>query len=408
PLTLVDEDFGKQQLDLMLRDRYIHPNGQIPAYEWNFGDVNPPVQAWAAWRLYREEQAREGRGDRAFLEGVFHKLLLNFTWWVNRKDALENNVFEGGFLGLDNIGVFDRSAPLPGGGTLEQADGTAWMALYALNLFEIALELAAEDRGYQEIAGKFYEHFLYIAAAMDRMGENQDELWDEEDGFYYDLLRFPDGRAQRIELRSLVGLLPLAASALIRPDRIERLPELHRRIARLNRHHPELTRNMTNLDQPGPTGLRLLSVVNEAKLRRILARLFDEEEFLSPYGIRSLSRAHRDRPFVLTMDRHLYRVAYEPAESQSWLFGGNSNWRGPVWFPINVLLLDALQRLHGYYGPWFRVECPTGSGRRLNLEEAGREIAGRLARIFRREEGRRAVFGGTRKFQDCLLYTSDA
>lgn len=398
-LQLVDPEFAKEQIAALLRPWYLHPNGQVPAYEWNFSDVNPPVQAWAAWRLYQEE-AHRGRPDRAFLEGIFRKLLLNFTWWVNRKDTHENNVFEGGFLGLDNIGVFDRSAPLPGGGMLEQADGTAWMALYALNLFEIAIELAAEDPGYQEIAGKFYEHFVYIAAAMDRMGEHRDELWDEKDGFYYDLLRFPDGRAERIALRSLVGLLPLVASALIRPEQIERLPDLHRRIARLGRHHPELTRNVTNLDRPGPTGRRLLSVLNETKLRRILARLFDEREFLSPYGIRSLSRAHLEHPLLLTLDRNHYRVAYEPAESQSWMFGGNSNWRGPVWFPINALLVDALQRLHGYYGPRFRVELPTGSGRWLDLDEAAREIGRRLVRIFRRENERRAVYGGTRKFQE--------
>ena len=399
-LQIVDPDLAREQLELVTRPRYMHPNGQLPAYEWNFSDVNPPVHAWVAWRLYINDARRNGRGDRRFLESMFHKCLVNFTWWVNRKDTFSNNIFEGGFLGLDNIGVLDRSSPLPFGGTHEQADGTAWMAMYALNLLEMALELAREDPHYQETAARFYEHFVSIAAAMDRMGAHADELWDEEDGFYYDLLRFPDGTTSRIKVRSLVGLVPLAAHVLITRSEYERLPDLRRRIARLERRHPELTRNLTNFEQPGPTGVRILSVLNETKLRRILARMLDEGEFLSAHGIRSLSRYHRDHPYVLSVDRQIHEVRYEPAESHSALFGGNSNWRGPVWFPINLLLCYALYRLHTYYGPSFRVECPTGSGRMLNLQEVSTEIARRLLSIFRRENGRRAVYGETDTFQN--------
>lgn len=400
PLAVVDIDFAKAQLELMTCTWYMHPNGQLPAYEWNFNDVNPPVHGMAAWRIYIYEQHHYGQGDRRFLERIFQKLLMNFTWWVNRKDAEGNNVFEGGFLGLDNIGVFDRSASLPTGGYLEQSDGTAWMALYCLNMMEIALELAREDAVYQEMAYKFYEHFLYIAAAMDRMGANNDELWDEEDGFFYDLLYMPGGKAVRLKVRSLVGLLPLAATILMTPEELERLPALKERILWLSNSRPELLRNLTNLDSPGPTGMRLLSVLNETKLRRILARMLDESEFFSPYGIRSLSQFHKDSPYTFQVDHHIYRVDYLPAESTSGLFGGNSNWRGPVWMPMNVILYEALLKLSVYYGDTFTIECPTGSGNLLTLREVAAELNRRLISIFLRDaHGCRPVYGNIAKFQ---------
>src|SRR5438093_478710 len=410
-LDLVDPDFAKNQLLLMLDHQYLHPSGQIPAYEWNFGDVNPPVHAWASWFVYSREKALRGQGDLEFLKSIFQKLLVNFTWWVNRKDPSGANVFEGGFLGLDNIGVFDRSAPLPTGGHLEQADGTAWMAFYCQTMLQIALELALYDPVRQEMAAKFYEHFLWIAAAMDRVGPHKDELWDEEDGFFYDVLRLPGDRAVRLKVRSLVGLLPLCAATVIEADLIARFPSVVERVERFLAHHPELVQAVAPLDRPGVAGRRMLALLDEAKLRRVLARMLDEEEFLSPFGIRSLSRYHRDQPYVLTVEGQEYRVDYEPAESSYGTFGGNSNWRGPIWAPINALLIRALLQLYAYYGAGFTVDCPTGSGRAMNLFEVSAEIARRLASLFVRDErGRRPVFGGAEKlqtdphFRDHLLF----
>ncbi|HET6344799.1 MAG TPA: glucosidase, partial [Myxococcota bacterium] len=374
-LAMIDLDFAKEQLELMLRELYLHPNGQIPAYEWNFGDVNPPVHAWATLFVFRTEQERRGRGDLRFLRRAFHKLLVNFTWWVNRKDPGGRNVFEGGFLGLDNIGVFDRSAPLPTGGHLEQADGTAWMALFAQNMLEMALLLAVDDPLYEDFALKFLEHFLWIASAMDRIGDNQDELWDEADGFFYDVLRLPDGSAQRLKVRSMVGLLPLCATTVIDLEVADRFPRLRERMERFLRLHPRLQSTIAPLDRPGVKGRRLLGALNEPKLRRVLAYLLDEGEFLSPHGVRALSRYHAGRPYVLQLAGQEYRVDYQPAESSSPLLGGNSNWRGPVWFPMNALLIRALLNLYVCYGDEFTVECPTGSRRHLTLFEVAREIS---------------------------------
>jgi hypothetical protein len=357
-LWIVDPDFAKEQLELVEKPWFMHPNGQIPAYEWNFSDVNPPVQSMAAWRVYTNERVATGHADRAFLQRMFQKLMMNFTWWVNRKDALGNNVFEGGFLGLDNIGVFDRSSAIPSGGVLEQADGTSWMALYCLSMLEIALELAKEEPEYEDIAYKFYEHFVQIGAAMDRLGVNVDELYDEEDGFYYDLLRLPSGFASRLKVRSLVGLLPVCASLMITEEEFSRLPRFGERSVWLTRRYPEVTCNLTNLDKVGPTGHRMLSVITPEKLRRILARILDENEFLGPHGIRALSREYKDNPYIFQMGSDVYRVDYEPAESTTGMFGGNSNWRGPVWMPLNFMLIYSLFRWHSYLGPDFKVECP--------------------------------------------------
>jgi hypothetical protein len=398
-LAPVDVDFAKQQLTLMLREVYLHPNGQMPAYEWNFGDVNPPVHAWAVYHVWAVERSLRGTGDHAFLRDAFHKLLVNFTWWVNRKDPSGRNVFEGGFLGLDNIGVFDRSKPLPTGGRLEQADGTAWMALYCQNMLQIALELSADDPLYEDLALKFIEHFLWIAAAMDRPGAVHDGMWDEEDGFFYDLLRLPDGSAMRLKVRSLVGLLPLCATTIFPAGLDERHPHLHERIRAFLARHPEVARGIAPLT-PGQGGRRMLGILGPEKLRRVLARLLDEAEFLSPHGIRALSRFHRDHPFVFHAGGAEHRVAYEPAESTSGLFGGNSNWRGPVWMPMNLLILRALVQLYAYHGDDFRVECPTGSGVQRTLYEVSMEIVRRLNAIFLRDAaGRRPVFGGAEKFQ---------
>jgi hypothetical protein len=398
--SLIDPEFAKSQLGLMLHEMYLHPNGQLPAYEWNFSDVNPPVHAWAAYQLYKAGRASDGSGDTAFLQLTFAKLLLNFNWWVNRKDQAGDNVFEGGFLGLDNIGVFDRSQPLPTGGYLEQADGTAWMAFFCQNMLMIALELERIDPNYGEFAVRFTEHFFRIAGAMDRIGVNDDELWDEEDGFFYDLLRLPDGRSQRLKVRSIVGLLPIFATAVIEEDQINRIPAVAERVARFVRRNPELFANIADPNKPGQRGRRLLCVLNERKLRRVLARMLDENEFLSDYGIRSLSRYHLDHPFVMNVSGQEFRVRYVPAESDSGLFGGNSNWRGPIWMPVNLLLLRGLEWLYLYYGDDFRVECPTGSGRLMTVIEVMQEIAQRLMRIFLRDKnGQRAVYGGTSKFQ---------
>lgn len=401
PLSIVDSDFAKAQLDLMLRNDYLHPNGQIPAYEWNFGDVNPPVHAYATMQIYLMDKARnEGKGDIDFLKYAFSKLLVNFTWWVNRKDRTGNNVFEGGFLGLDNIGVFDRSSPLPTGGSLEQADGTAWMIFFSQQMLRISIELALHNPLYEEFVSKFFEHTMWITGAMDRLGEHQDEMWDEEDGFFYDALRLPDGRAFRLKVRSMVGLLPLAAVALFEEEDIAKMPSVRQRFQAFYRRHPELTANMHLPSQPGVSGRRMLSVFNEHKLRRVLARMLDENEFFGPYGIRSLSRYHREHPFVFHHNGQEFRVDYLPGDSNTGMFGGNSNWRGPVWMPVNFILLGALVRLYAFYGDEFKVECPTGSGQLMTLFEVAHELSDRLTRIFLPDSnGCRPVYGRTEKFQ---------
>lgn len=402
PLAMVDVDFAKQQLALMLRNDYLHPNGQLPAYEWNFGDVNPPVHAWATMNMYLlERESRGGVGDLEFLKQTFSKLLLNFTWWVNRKDRTGANVFEGGFLGLDNIGVFDRSSPLPTGGHLDQADGTAWMVFYSQQMLRIAVELALHDPAYEEFVDKFLQHTVLIAGAMDRVGEQRDEMWDEEDGFFYDVLRLPDGTATRLKVRSIVGLLPLAAVAVFEEDIFERLPAFGRRARRFLDRHPELTANLHLPGTPGVANRRMLAIVNEGKLRRILARMLDEEEFFGPYGIRALSRYHRDHPYVFRHGGQEYRVAYVPGDSDSGMFGGNSNWRGPVWMPINALLQGALNRLYAYFGDALKVECPTGSGRQMTLLEVARELGERLSRIFLPDaSGARPVHAAASPYRD--------
>ncbi|HSE88696.1 MAG TPA: glucosidase [Candidatus Binatia bacterium] len=401
PLALVDPDFAKEQLTLMLREWYMHPNGQIPAYEWAFGDVNPPVHAWAAWRVYKVEKKRRGKGDREFLQRVFHKLLLNFTWWVNRKDASGMNIFQGGFLGLDNIGVFDRSAPLPTGGYIEQSDGTSWMAMYTLNLLAIALELSKDDRAYEDVASKFWEHFIHIAHAMSHRGQDGTGLWNEEDGFFYDVLRLPDGAHFPMKIRSMVGLIPLFAVETLEPELLERLPGFKRRLEWFIDNRPDLIGNVACMRTPGMAERRLLAIATQDQLRHILKYMLDEREFLSPYGIRALSQVHRDHPYRLSVNGMDHRVDYEPAESSTGLFGGNSNWRGPIWFPVNFLLIESLQKFHYYLGDSFKVECPTGSGKLMTLWEVAGEISRRLMRIFLRDaEQRRPVFGGTEKFQN--------
>jgi hypothetical protein len=399
-LYVVDPDFAKKQLELIHKPWFMHPNGQLPAYEWNFSDVNPPVQGFAAWRIYCNEEAATGKGDRPFLQRIFQKQMLNFTWWVNRKDALGNNVFQGGFLGLDNIGVFDRSAAIPDGGILEQADGTAWMALYCLNMLEMALELSKEEPEYEELGYKFYEHFIQIASAMDRMGVNEDELYDEADAFYYDVLRLPSGHSSRLRVRSLLGLLPIAASLVVSEAEFSRLPHFKRRSQWLASRYPEVTCNLTNIDKVGYLGNRMLSALTPEKLRRILQRMLDRNEFLSDYGVRSLSKSYQEKPYSVTVKDQTFTVAYEPAESTTGMFGGNSNWRGPIWFPMNFILIYALYRWYSYLGPDFKVECPTGSGRLMNLQEVSTELSQRLIRIFTRKDGARPVYGSSEKFQN--------
>ena len=373
----VDSDFAKSQLDLILRNDYLHPNGQMPAYEWNFSDVNPPVHAYATMQIYLTDKERNnGKGDLEFLVYAFSKLLVNFTWWLNRKDRSGNNVFEGGFLGLDNIGVFDRSSPLPTGGYLEQADGTAWMVFFSQQMLRIAVELALHYPSYQEFVVKFFEHTMWIAGAMDRMGEHQDKMWDEEDGFFYDVLRLPNGQAFRLKVRSMVGLLPLAAVAIFEGEVMEKMPMIAKRLHEFMDRHPELRANLHMPGTPGLAGRRMLATVNEEKLRRILAKMLDENEFLGPHGIRALSRYHLDHPFVFNLSSQEYRVSYLPGDSDSGMFGGNSNWRGPVWMPVNFLLYLSLMRLGAYYGDSFKVECPTGSGKLMNLFEVAQH-AGR-------------------------------
>jgi len=396
--SLVDPDFAKGQLGLFLREWYMHPNGQVPAYEWAFGDVNPPVHAWACWRVFKIDGKLTGSPDYPFLESVFHKLMLNFTWWVNRKDSRGDNIFEGGFLGLDNIGVFDRSAPLPTGGTIEQSDGTSWMAMFCLNMLKIALELALRNPVYEDVASKFFEHFLYISSAMSGDG---DGLWDAGDGFYYDRLRLPDNRTIPMKVRSMVGLIPLFAVDTIEPHVIEQLPGFRKRMDWFIDNRPDLCRNLASMTREGAGQRRLLAICHGDRLRSVLARMLDESEFLSPYGVRSLSRFHREHPFVLPVNGVEHRVDYEPAESSTGLFGGNSNWRGPVWFPVNYLLIESLQKYNHYLGRDFLVPFPTGSGRFLTLGEVAAELSRRLVRIFLLDpSGRRPVFGGSSRYQD--------
>jgi hypothetical protein len=399
-LTMVDEDFGKQQLDLMLRANYLHPSGQLPAYEWNFGDVNPPVHAWSTIFTYRLEKQRKGTGDIDWLERSFHKLLLNFTWWVNRKDRTGNNVFEGGFLGLDNIGVFDRSSPLPTGGYLEQADGTAWMALYCQNMLEIAVELALEKPTYLPMAQKFVQHFLWIASSLSHSGGDVG-MWDEEDGFFYDVLRLPDGTGQRLKVRSMVGLLPLCAVTVFEGELRRKYPEIDAGLLATLANRSELMGQIHDPAKPGQAERRLASVLDETRLKRVLAKMLDENEFLSPYGIRSLSRYHAEHPFEFRVGDQVYSVPYLPGESDTGMFGGNSNWRGPIWMPVNGLIIRALLQYYAYYGDDFTVECPTGSGREMNLYQVAEELARRLGAVFlRNERGERPIYGVTRKLQD--------
>jgi hypothetical protein len=383
---------------------YTHPNGQLPAYEWNFSDVNPPVHAWATWRVFQIDRKQRGdAGDLAFLERIFHKLMLNFNWWVNRKDAQGRHIFQGGFLGLDNIGVFDRSTPLPTGGFINQADGTAWMAMYCLNLMKIALELAIHNPVYQDIATKFFEHFLGIAEAMTSIGgEGRGVgLWDEDDEFYYDELNLPDGRMVKLKVRSMVGLIPLYAVETIEPETLEALPEFSRRLRWYLDHRPELAKLVSRWEEPGRGERRLLSLMRGHRMKRVLKRILDETEFLSDYGVRALSKAHERQPYTCWVDGMPHTVSYQPGESESWLFGGNSNWRGPMWFLVNFLLIESLQKFHHYYGPEFKIECPTGSGQRLTIEEVSEELSRRLTRIFLRgPDGRRPVFGNLAKLQD--------
>jgi Mannosylglycerate hydrolase MGH1-like glycoside hydrolase domain/Glycosyl hydrolase family 63 C-terminal domain len=404
-LSLLDPDFAKEQLILLLREWYMHPNGQLPAYEWAFGDVNPPVHAWAAWRVYKIEKRIRGRADRSFLERVFHKLLLNFTWWVNRKDPDGMNVFQGGFLGLDNIGVFDRSQPLPTGGHLEQSDGTSWMGMYCLNMLAIALELAREDPAYEDVASKFFEHFVYIAHAINVHGTDGIALWDEEDGYFYDAIHLPNGQQHYLKVRSMVGLIPLFAVETLEPEIIAGLPGFQRRMQWFLDNMPEFASRVDS-SQSSPLGVRrLLSLVDRTQLVRIMDYMLDPNEFFSPHGIRALSKYHTAHPYVLAINGSEHRVDYEPAESQTALFGGNSNWRGPVWFPMNFLMIESLQKFHHYYGDDFRVACPAGSGKQLTFWEVAAEISRSLTRIFLRDAGgRRPLYGQQEKFQNDPLW----
>jgi len=411
PFAIIDAEFAKGQLVLLTREWYMHANGQLPAYEWAFGDVNPPVHAWAAWRVYQIDRKQTGRADLAFLERVFHKLMLNFTWWVNRKDADGRNVFQGGFLGLDNIGVFDRSAPLPTGGHIDQSDGTSWMAMYALNLMRIALELAQHNHVYEDIATKFLEHFLQIAEAMNAMGDDRAELWDAEDEFFYDVLRLPGGRQVKLKLRSMVGLIPLFAVETLEPEVLERLPGFKRRLEWVLKHRPKLAALVASWEEEGRGRRRLLSLLRGHRMKRLLHRMLDESEFLSDHGVRALSKVHAAQPYVLPLQGHEVSVSYQPGESNSGMFGGNSNWRGPIWFPLNYLLVESLQKFHHYYGDDFRIECPTGSDRSLTLEEVAAELTRRLCGLFLRgADGRRPVFGDAPQlqtdphFRDFLLF----
>ncbi len=412
PFALIDPGFAKRQLVLMTREWYMHPNGQMPAYEWAFGDVNPPVHAWAAWRVFQIDRVqRGGRGDLQFLERVFHKLMLNFTWWVNRKDAEGRNVFQGGFLGLDNIGVFDRSSELPTGGHIDQSDGTSWMAMYSLNMMRIAIELAQHNHVYEDIASKFFEHFLHIAEAMTRIGEGELGLWDEEDKFFYDVLHMPDGRMERLKVRSMVGLIPLFAVETIDPETLAKLPEFAKRLEWFLNYRPDLAALVSHWEVAGKGQRRLLSLLRGQRMKRLLRRMLDETEFLSDFGVRALSRYHAEHPYEFGVNGDKLSVAYQPAESDTGLFGGNSNWRGPIWFPVNFLIIESLQKFHYYYGDDFKVECPTGSGNYMSIKEVSEELSRRLARIFLKgPDGRRPVYGDDVRlqtdpeFRDYLLF----
>ncbi|MEH1840684.1 MAG: glucosidase [Nostoc sp.] len=400
PLAMIDPDFAKRQLQRLTREWYMHPNGQLPAYEWKLSDVNPPVHAWAAWQVYQIEQKFYGHADKRFLEGVFQKLLLNFTWWVNRKDAEGKNIFQGGFLGMDNIGVFDRSAPLPTGGDLEQADGTSWMAMFCMNMLTIALELAMDEPIYEDIASKFFEHFLRIADAMNGIGQDELVLWDEEDGFFYDALHFLDGHHFPMKVRSLVGLVPLFAIGTLEPEILKKLSGFRQRSDWFIKNRPDLTSGIACMHTTGEHQRRLLAILDGKKLKRILERMLDEREFLSPYGIRSVSKFHAAHPFIMHVNDQEYQVDYEPAESTNNLFGGNSNWRGPIWFPMNYLLIDALYHFHQYFGDDYKVECPTNSGQWMTLKEVAIELSKRLERIFlQNANGHRPVYGAVKVFQ---------
>jgi hypothetical protein len=410
-LAKVDPDFAKGQLLLLTREWYMHPNGQLPAYEWGFGDVNPPVHAWAAWRVYQIDRDRRGAGDRAFLEAIFHKLMLNFTWWVNRKDAEGRNIFQGGFLGLDNIGIFDRSAPLPTGGHVNQSDGTAWMAMYTLNLMRIALALAEDNHVYEDVATKFFEHFLYIAQAMTNIGGSGIGLWDEEDEFYYDVLHLTGGRRVPLRVRSMVGLIPLFAVEVLDGCIFSRLPEFTRRLRWFLDYRRDLAKLVSRWTEGNTDERHLLSLLRGHRMKRLLARMLDETEFLSQYGVRAVSKYHERNPFVFEHEGHRFGIGYDPGESTSHLFGGNSNWRGPVWMPVNYLLIESLRRFHRYYGEDFTVECPTGSSRFLNLDQVADELSGRLSRLFLKDaDGRRPIFGDSPRhrtdlaFRDHLLF----
>jgi hypothetical protein len=402
PLALIDAEFAKSQLVLLAREWYMHPNGQLPAYEWAFGDVNPPVHAWATWRVFQIDRKQRGdAGDLPFLERVLHKLMLNFTWWVNCKDAEGRNLFQGGFLGLDNIGVFDRNAPLPQGGLINQADGTSWMAMYSVNLMRIALELALHNPVYEDIATKFFEHFLNIAGALTNIGGQGLGLWDEEDQFYYDELQMADGRITKMKARSMVGLIPLFAVETLEPEMLKRLPGFNRRLRWFLKYRPDLAKLVSRWQEPGSGERRLLSLLRGHRMKMLLKRMLDETEFLSDFGIRALSRQHEEHPFTFNCSGHLLKVAYQPAESDSGLFGGNSNWRGPIWFPVNYLIIESLQKFHHYYGDDFKIECPTGSGQYLTINGVAQELSRRLERIFLRDAaGNRPVFGEHRKLQN--------
>ncbi len=402
PLVLIDPDFAKRQLELITREWYMHPNGQLPAYEWNFGDVNPPVVAWAVWRVYKIDAKQQGRPDRDFLEGVFHKLLLNFTWWVNRKDEDGRNVFQGGFLGMDNVSVFDRSQALPTGGHIDQSDGTAWMGSFCLSMLKVALELAKENRVYQDVATKFFEHFLRIAHAMTDRGGHGLSLWDEEDGFFYDVLHLPNDKVIRLKVRSMVGLLPLFAVDTIEPDILEMMPDFYRRMQWFYNNRPHLSGDCSCINSPGVSERRLLAIVTKTRLVRVLEKMLDEDEFLSEYGLRSVSKYHKDHPYVFHVNGQPHTISYQPAESESGMFGGNSNWRGPIWFPMNYLIIESLQKFHHYYGDDLKVDCPTGSGQMMTLWEVATELSKRLMRLFLLNgngKGERAIYGGLEKFQ---------
>ena len=406
PLALLDSAFAKQQLLLLGHEWYQHPNGQVPGYEWDFGSVNPPVLAWAAWRVYKIDQKQHGKGDRGFLERMFHKLMLYFTWWVNRKDAEGLNVFQGGFLGLDNIGVFDRNRPIPTGGHIDESDGTSWMGMFCLSMLTIALELALRDSAYSDIAVKFFEHFLYIADAMNNIAGEGISLWDEQDQFFYDVLRFNPGDAggaanMQLRIRSMVGLIPLFAVTTIEPALLDKVPEFKRRLEWFLENRPDLAKLVSRWHEPGMGERRLLAILRGHRMKQVLKRMLDESEFLSPHGVRALSKVYGAHPYELDLGGEAHRVAYVPAESDSGLFGGNSNWRGPVWMPVNYLIIEALQQFHHYYSDDFLVECPTASGQLINLNQIADDLSGRLIRIFARDAtGRRPVLGTNETFQN--------